>query len=64
MELSKKYIYFFFLHFGNLRKISNTFDKQDEPQRLLLYESIDCKDRSYLHAQKAPYQKTYWQSTC
>ena len=40
------------------------FEKEDEPQKLLVSEIIDYKMRGYLNAQKAAYQNTYGQSTC
>ena len=58
-----KYFLNFFLHFQTLKKIRNTLKKKNEPWRLFVSEIIHCKKRSYLNAQKAPCQNTYWQST-
>ena len=43
LEIEKIFLNFF-LHLGNLHKISNTLEK-DGPQRLFVSEYIDCKKR-------------------
>ena len=40
------------------------FERDDDPQRLSVFEIVDGKKRSYWHVQKDPCQNTYPQSTC
>ena len=35
------------------------FEKKGEPQKLLVSQIMDCKNRGYLNDQKAPSQNTY-----
>ena len=53
----------FFL-FVKCTKIRQYFGKKYEPQRRLLSEIRDCKNRGYLNANKALCQNTYGQTTC
>ena len=43
----------FFLHFRNLKKILQYFEKENESQSLFVSEIIDCKKPGYLSAEKA-----------
>ena len=40
------------------------FPKKDEPQKVFIFDIIDCKMWGYLNAQKATCQNTYGQWTC
>ena len=57
-------IFFFFFEFPESTWNFQCFQKKVDPHRWFLTEIIDWKKRSYLKAQKTPYQNTYWQSTC
>ena len=52
MQLSpnQKIFCHFFLTFQNLHKSLEYFEKEDDPQRLLVSEIIDCKKPGYLNA--------------
>ena len=52
-----------FSAFPKYTKILEYFQKKVEPQTLFPSEIIDWKKPSYLNAQKAPCENTYWQST-
>ena len=66
MQLSKnqKNLSQFFSPFPESTWNFQYFQQKDEPKKWFLTEIIDWKKRSYLKAQKTPYQNTYGQSTC
>ena len=55
---SKNICWVFFYICGFYIKFK-TLWKKNEPQRLFVSEIIDCKNRTYLNAQKAPCKNTY-----
>ena len=66
MQLSKnrKKKFQIFSAFPKPTKNFEYFEKKDEPQRLLVSKTIDCRKWGYLNAQKALCQNTFGKSTC